>query len=172
MIKNILSKLCRFKDLILSLFCFLIAAISVLIETMLQASPCVLCFIQRALFFYLAAIFLVLFVIRRRNMSALFTQIFCCLGVLLGILTALRQIELQRLPDFSQQSSCLPSFSYLVSILGPFDALRHYLSATHGCGQVTQEYFGLSLAHYSLFAFVGIALIWLIAGYWEYLNSR
>lgn len=141
--------------------CALLLAIGFGLEHWLDLTPCNLCILQRIAFaaIGLTALLALLHHPARvgRKMYGLSMLIFADLGIAL----AGRQIWLQHLPP-EQVPACLPTIDYLVKIMPVSDVLLLALKGDGNCAEVTWRLLGLSIADWSLFAFIvfcGLALV-------------
>jgi disulfide bond formation protein DsbB len=125
--------------------------------------PCVLCIMQRIVWFILGVVLLGASV---QNPARRGTQIYGWLTLLfasIGIFWAGRQIWLESIPHLST-NLCLPGFSYLISHFPLKTNLSMLFRGSESCGEVEWIFWGWSIARWScvwfvLFAALGIGQI-------------
>jgi len=144
--------------------CLLLLAIALGLEHGLGLLPCNLCILQRIAF---AAIGMTALLALLHNPARVGRKMYGLLMLIfadLGIALAGRQIWLQHLPP-EQVPACLPTIDYLVKVMPLNDVLLLALKGDGNCAEVTWRLLGLSIADWSLLAFVlfcGLALVQLL----------
>lgn len=147
--------------LLAGLGCAALLAGGYYIQYQLFVEPCPLCILQRIVFFAIGIIF---FIAAAHNPKALGVYVYSLLNMLvasLGAALASRQLWLQQLPP-EQLPACTPSLDRLLKFNPLVDAVKLILQGSGECGEVKFMIFNLSLAHWSLFSFIGIALLCLV----------
>ncbi len=120
-------------------------------------TPCPLCMTQRG-FYVLAGLGALGAAILhpagvKRYLASTFILL-CCVG---GAAIAGRQVWLQSLPP-DQVPACGPSLEYMFGNLPFGEALRTLMMGDGNCAEVVWTLFGLSMADWSLIAFIGLGL--------------
>ena len=141
--------------------CLLIMAGALYLEHVVGLAPCPLCVVQRicVILFGLACLIAAL-----HGPGLLGQRLYACLLLLLALAgggTAARQVWLQSVPA-DQLPSCIPPLDYLMDTL-PFQKIvAVVLHGSADCAEVTWTLFSLSIAEWSLLAFVGMLLFSLL----------
>lgn len=77
----------------------------------------------------------------------------------LGALSASRQIWLQLHPQAAITEVCVPGLEYMMTSLPFADVLKFLYSGSSHCSEVKWTLLGLSIAGWSLIAFVGFIIL-------------
>jgi len=120
--------------------------------------PCFLCLIQRSL---LAVFTLINFIAaihgpRRVGIYLYWAASMGC--ALLGAVTAVRQVLLQKIPP-DQVPNCWPSLEYMIENLSLGQALQLAFKGTVDCVEINWTLFDLSIPEWSLLFFVAMLLL-------------
>lgn len=84
--------------------------------------------------------------------------------VIAGLFFAVRQVWLQSLPK-GMVPACMPGLDILMTYFSVGDVLKALLWGGGDCAKITYRLFGLSLAVWSTFYFIGVALsLWYQVG--------
>ena len=119
--------------------------------------PCSLCITQRG-FVVLTGLLALIAAIHNPGTGGRRTYaVLGILSALLGACFAGRQLWLQSLPE-DQVPACGPGLSYIFEVFPFIDALKLLLQGDGNCAHV-DKIFGLSLAAWTLMAFIGLALV-------------
>lgn len=120
--------------------------------------PCPLCILQRLGFF---VILIVSGIAAAHNAGKSGIRVYAALDLIVAIAggaIAGRQIWLQHLPP-DQVPECGPGLEYMLEVFPFFDALRMILSGSGECAEIDWTWLGLSIAQWSLIAFVLLGLV-------------
>jgi len=147
----------RQTNLLLVLGCTGLIAAALYMEHVMKMQPCSLCITQR-IFVIATGLFALAALIHHPTGSG--RRVYAGLGVLaalLGAAFASRQLWLQSLPA-DQVPACGPGLAYIFEEFPFMEALKLLLQGDGNCAHV-DKLFGLSLALWTLLAFIGLALI-------------
>ncbi|WP_111641572.1 disulfide bond formation protein B [Marinimicrobium alkaliphilum] len=139
--------------------CAAILAVALYAEHVLGMEPCPLCMIQRLFFMATGLVALIALI---HNPGRPGRWLYAGLGIgaaTLGILTAGRQLWLQRQPE-GQGLTCGPNIDYIFSTRDFVDAIGHVMGGHGDCTQVS-TLLGVSIPLWSLLAFVGFIALYL-----------
>lgn len=123
--------------------------------------PCPLCITQR-FFLVLAAVLALVAVLH--NPKAIGTRIYSALGTVAAIAGGYfssRQLYLQSLPE-DQAPACGPSIDFILDTFPLAEALQILLRGDGNCAEVTWQFLGLSIPGWTLIAFAGLAIAWIV----------
>lgn len=145
----------------INLYIFLFCALSILVALYLEhgmgLEPCPLCITQRIFVIAVGVVALLAFL---HNPAVTGRRVYAVLGLLLAIIGGYfsgRQLWLQSLPP-EQVPLCGPSLSYMFEVFPFMDALSLLLQGDGNCAKV-DKLFGVSLALWTLLAFIALALV-------------
>ena len=128
------------------------------IQYVLYVDPCLLCMLQRALFYLLIFISLFFFIIPKipqiKSLITTYLALNITCGVL-GNLLAARQLWLQQLPA-DKVPACLPGFDKMLELYPILDIITMAIQGSGDCSEVTFTIFGFSIAFYSFITFLFI----------------
>jgi disulfide bond formation protein DsbB len=127
------------------------------IEHVLRLDPCPLCITQRA-FYVLTGLFALAAFIH--NPSPKGIRIYAVVGIIAaigGAYFAKHQLWLQSLPA-DLVPACGPGLAYMIEVFPLMEAFKMMLQGDGSCAE-PQKILGLSIALWSLIAFVGLGLI-------------
>lgn len=147
----------RTTHLIIFLGCTALMLIALYLEHVMGMEPCPLCMTQRIFVTAVGVIALLAFIHNPRKRG---TIIYAVIGVLLAVAGGYfssRQLWLQGLPP-DQVPACGPGLSYMIEVFPFMDVLRAMLHGDGNCAEV-DRLFGVSLALWTLLAFIGMALV-------------
>lgn len=141
--------------------CLLIMAGALYLEHVVGLQPCPLCVVQRVcvMLFGLLCLLAALHgpgMLGQRLYAGLLMLI-----TLTGAGTAARQVWLQSVPA-DQLPSCIPPLDYLMDTLPFQEIVRVVLHGSADCAEVSWTLFTLSVAEWSLLAFVGMLVFALL----------
>ena len=147
------------------ILCLALLATAYYMEYVMGLEPCPLCMVQRVVFIFLGLISLAAVIHNPRPHTPSGTRprtarvygLAMIVFAAFGAAIAGRQVWLQHQPA-DQLPSCLPSLDYMMDVLPFQEMLRLVFSGTADCAAVTWTFLGLSIAEYTLIAFIGFAL--------------
>lgn len=132
--------------------------LSYLIEIVWHVTPCPLCLMQRLMLGFVCLVFL-LQVLRqyygRGIVSLLIVNVYF-IGA--GLALVIRQIYLQ-LTFVGQPETCLPGTYYMLQHFPAKIVLKAMLLGTGHCGEIEWHFLGISMAWWSLIAFISLLVI-------------
>ena len=151
------------------ILCLMLLAVALYMEHVMGLEPCPLCIVQRVVFIILGLISLAAMLhnpvttaaSRKRPVASRRYGLLITLTAAFGVAIAGRQVWLQHQPA-DQLPSCLPSLDYMMDVLPFQEMLRLVFSGTADCAAVTWTFLGLSIAEYTLIAFIGFVLFGLL----------
>jgi disulfide bond formation protein DsbB len=126
------------------------------IEYLFHLTPCPLCMMQRLCTIMLAFSCLIFFVLPRHMMGYLFSG-FQAIFIILGILTAGRQMWLQSFA-VGDNSLCLPGFEELVHYFSWDTILKMLFWGSNDCATVSWKLVGLPMSYWSMGYFLCMLL--------------
>ena len=124
----------------------------------LGLEPCHLCTIQRFFYALITCTSIAGILMKNLKRSQYIWPIPNILWTLLGLLFAGRQIWLQHLPP-GDAPACLPSFSTLLTLFSPLEALLEVFKGSGDCAKIDWSFLGLNIAEYSLILFFTLLAI-------------
>lgn len=133
--------------------CFLLLA-AVYVQVYEGVIPCPLCVLQRYLFLGLATLFMIGAFWQWRRLGNTMISAGSIFVATLGIALAGRQTWLQHFPP-GENGECSLSLEYLLQTFPPQEAFLKIWQGGTDCAQSVWSLFYLSLAEWSLIAFVG-----------------
>ncbi|WP_150304754.1 disulfide bond formation protein B [Pseudomonas saliphila] len=150
------------------ILCLVLLAVALYMEHVMGLEPCPLCIVQRVVFIVLGLISLAAMLhnptpaasLKRPIASRVYGLLITLTGAF-GVAIAGRQVWLQHQPA-DQLPSCLPSLDYMMDVLPFQEMLRLVFSGTADCAAVTWTFLGLSIAEYTLIAFIGYVVFGLL----------
>lgn len=128
------------------------------VQYFLFVDPCLLCILQRAVFYSLALVSLILFFVYANKKLKITCLLFNIFLSTIGWLLAARQLWLQQLPP-DKIPACLPGFDKLLETYPIFDVISMAIKGSGDCSEISFTIFGFSIAVYSLLAFLFITTI-------------
>ncbi len=147
----------RLSFFLIFIACTLLILIALYMEHGMGLYPCPLCITQRVFVILVGLTALLAFAV---NPRALGQKIFAGLGILLAIAGgsfSSRQVWLQNLPE-DQVPACGPDVAYLLENFPLWDALSVLLRGDGNCAEVDWTFLGVSIAGWTLVAFIGLAV--------------
>ena len=147
----------RYTNLIIFLGCVGLILAGVYMEHVMRLLPCPLCITQRGFFDIIGLLALIAFI---HNPQLRGRRIYAALGILAacgGAYFAQHQLWLQSLPA-DQVPACGPGLSYMFTVFPFMEAFKMLLQGDGTCAHV-DKILGLSIAGWSLLAFIGLAFI-------------
>jgi protein dithiol:quinone oxidoreductase len=127
--------------------------------------PCLLCTVQRLVFFLLTLIFLIAILHNPRHRGIRIYGLFTTLLGILGTLIASRHIWLQMHPQHS--GVCLPGLTYIFSNLSLSQTWEVLLHGSDDCSRIYLV-LGLSIPTWSLIGFIALSVL----GVWQMVFPR
>ena len=126
-------------------------------QYVMHLEPCPLCMTQRVFIVAVGVTALVAFLVNPgRSGKAIFGGLGALLAVAGGYFSS-RQLYLQSLPA-DQVPACGPTFEDLLQNVPLLDALNVMLRGDGNCSKVDWTFLGVSIAGWTLVAFVGLVL--------------
>lgn len=125
-------------------------------QFVMKLIPCPLCITQR---FFIIGVGVVALAAFFHNPPIFGRRIYATLGAILAIIGggfSTRQVWLQNLPK-DQVPACGPDLSYLLENFPLKEAFLVLVRGDGNCAEVTWTFLGLSIAAWTLVAFVGLA---------------
>lgn len=147
----------RQTNVLIFIACTFMMLAAAYMEHVMKMVPCSLCITQRAFVILTGVLALVAAI---HNPADRGRRVYALLGILsalLGAAFASRQLWLQSLPE-DQVPACGPGLSYMFEVFPFMDAMKLLLQGDGNCAKV-DKIFGLSLAAWTLMAFVALALV-------------
>jgi disulfide bond formation protein DsbB len=141
--------------------CLLTMLGALYLEHALALEPCPLCIVQRICVMLFGVVCLLAAVHGPGMLGQRLYSVLLLVIVAAGGGTAARQIWLQSLPP-EQTPACIPPLDYLMDSLPFQDVVSVVLHGSADCAEVTWTLFTLSIAEWSLLAFVGMLLFSLL----------
>lgn len=123
------------------------------LQIYLGVTPCPLCIMQRFVMMILGFFFLIGIIFAYKVAVKRSIGFFGALFSFGGILLAGRQVWLQHLPPNSGEN-CEVSLQYLMSVLPLKQVAQKVFEGSSGCSQVGWEFMHITLAQWSLLAFI------------------
>jgi protein dithiol:quinone oxidoreductase len=157
----------RITFLLLFLGCTGLILIGLYMQHGMGLYPCPLCITQRVFIIACGFTALTAFIVNPKSMG---TKIFGSIGLILAMAGgsfSSRQLWLQSLPE-DQAPACGPALEYLLENFPLMDALSVLLRGDGNCAKVEWTLFGVSIAGWTLVAFVGLAAF----NVWQILRKR
>lgn len=147
----------RVTNLIVFLGCTALILIALYLEHVMGMEPCPLCMTQRIAVIAVGVVALLAFL---HNPAKRGVRVYAVLGLLLavgGAYFSSRQLWLQSLPP-DQVPACGPALEYMMQVFPFMDVLKAMLHGDGNCAEV-DRLFGVSLALWTLLAFIGMAAV-------------
>ena len=141
--------------------CVLIMLGAVYLEHVVGLQPCPLCVVQRVCVMLFGLLCLLAAVHGPGMLGQRLYAGLLMLITLTGAGTAARQVWLQSVPA-DQLPSCIPPLDYLMDTLPFQEIVRVVLHGSADCAEVSWTLFTLSVAEWSLLAFVGMLVFALL----------
>ena len=141
--------------------CLLIMAGALYLEHVVGLQPCPLCVVQRVCVMLFGLLCLLAAVHGPGMLGQRLYAGLLMLITLTGAGTAARQVWLQSVPA-DQLPSCIPPLDYLMDTLPFQDIVQVVLHGRADCAEVSWTLFTLSVAEWSLLAFVGMLVFALL----------
>ncbi len=128
------------------------------LENALTLAPCPLCQLQRILFLAIGLVCLTAALHKPQRPGVIVYSSLIGVFAVLGSLLAIHQLQLQAHPP-AVSSNCGMGLSYLLDTLSVSQALKLAVMGTSDCATVTWRFLGLSLAGWSLIAFIIVGIM-------------
>lgn len=145
----------RKTNFLIFIACTLMMFAAAYMEHVMKMIPCSLCITQRG---FVVLTGLLALAAALHNPAPTGHRVYASLGIISAILGACfagRQLWLQSLPA-DQVPACGPGLSYMFEVFPFMDALKLLLQGDGNCAHV-DKILGLSLAAWTLIAFIGLA---------------
>lgn len=145
----------RQTNLLIFIACVAMMLAAAYMEHVMKMVPCSLCITQRG---FVVLIGLLALLAALHNPAIHGRRAYAVAGIVSAILGACfagRQLWLQSLPE-DQVPACGPGLSYMFEVFPFMDALKLLLQGDGNCAHV-DKLFGLSLAAWTLMAFIALA---------------
>lgn len=135
--------------------CVLLMAVALYLEHVVGLEPCPMCIVQRICVIGFGLVCLVAALHGPGRLGRRVYALLAMLLVLIGGVTAGRQIYLQSVPA-DQLEACLPSLEFMMQALPMQDIVRLVFQGSADCAEVNWTLFGMSIPEWSLLAFIGM----------------
>ena len=145
-------------NLILFLGCVGLMLIAAYMEHVMGLQPCPLCITQRAFVILVGLIALIAFIHNPATTGRRIYGVAGLLAALIGAAFSARQLWLQSLPP-DQAPACGPGLAYMFDAYPFMDAMKVLLQGDGDCAKVDWTFLGVSIAGWTLVAFIGLALV-------------
>jgi len=145
----------RQTNLILFLGCAALILVGAYLEHVLKLEPCPLCITQRAFFDLVGVLGLIAFF---HNPTSAGIRGYAGAGIFFAIAggcVAARQLWIQSLPA-DQVPACGPALAYLFEVFPFMEAVKMLFQGDGSCAE-PHKILGISIAGWSLIAFIGLA---------------
>lgn len=145
----------RKTNFLIFILCTLMMLAAAYMEHVMKMIPCSLCITQRG---FVVLTGLLALAAALHNPAVTGKRVYAVLGIIspiLGACFAGRQLWLQSLPA-DQVPACGPGLAYMFEVFPFMDALKLLLQGDGNCAHV-DKILGLSLALWTLIAFIGLA---------------
>lgn len=152
----------RLVCLLIFLPCAALLVTAIYIEPFASMTPCPMCMMQRAVFAGLGLIALIALIHYPRTLGRKIYLMLCTAMAVGGAAIASRQVWLQHLPE-DQVPACGPGLAYMMEVFPLLEVIEMALVGTGDCAKVEWLYLGLSVAGWSLLAFIAMAALCLAA---------
>lgn len=139
--------------LISFLYCVVLLVAAYYLQYVVGLKPCVLCILQRVVYFAIAIITLLAVLINPRGMFHKIFTLLLSLISLLGILIAGRQTWMQYFPP--ADVGCGPNLNFMLQNFPLRQVIKTLFYGSGDCSLVTWRFIGLSMAEWSLLFFCG-----------------
>lgn len=153
----------RTLNLFCGALCMLLLSISLYFQYIINASPCLLCMIQRVIITVLGSLFILAGLVNAQK-----KYVWCLYGIFitlvsgLGLSLAARHLWLQAHTPSSAANTCLPGLSYLLANFSFVDTLKKILSHSNECTKATWQLLGFNLSFWLLIFFIFFLLVGLV----------
>ncbi len=147
----------RLTHLAIFIFTTALVLIAIYVEPFASLEPCPMCMMQRLVFVLIAG---VAFLAALHNPTSAARHLYSssvALLTLIGGAIASRQIWLQHLPE-DRVPACGPGLDYMLDVFPLLEVIEMALVGTGDCAKVDWSFMGISIAGYSLLAFIAILL--------------
>lgn len=138
---------------ICAVLCFTFLLFAYLLEYYHHLKPCALCVLQRVVLWILGIGFIIAWMHSGPRWLRYMYSIFLLIFSVVGIGLASRQIWIHHLP-MDQAPSCIASMERLLAVHPVFEVLTLIVTGSGDCAKESFLLLGLSLAAWSLLAFV------------------
>ena len=139
--------------------CLTMMAVALIIfERLMHLAPCPMCIFQR---WGVIVVGIIASAAVLHNPGKAGVRIYGCLTLIAAIsggAVSGRHVWLQSLPE-DQVPACGPGLDYLMDIFPPTDVIRMVLQGDGSCAEIVWSFMGLSLPTWTLFGFIGLALL-------------
>jgi len=147
------TKSIRFSFFIGFIITLLMIALALFMQHYMELLPCPLCIVQRVIVMVLAVVFFMGFL---HNPATWGRRVYGLLLTLIsagGLLVAGRHTWLQHLPA-DKVPECGPGLEFWMNNLPPNEVIQKVFQGSGECAEVAYRFIGLSIAEWSLVAFV------------------
>lgn len=126
--------------------------------------PCPLCITQRFFLVLCGGLALLASLQKVQRTGAMIYGALGSLAAIAGGSFSTRQLYLQSLPA-DEAPACGPSIDFIFETFPVSEALSILLRGDGNCAEVTWQFLGLSIPGWTLIAFIGLAIAWLLQIY-------
>jgi len=141
------------------IFCALLLGGAYYLQYVVGLKPCVLCILQRVVYFAIAIITLLAVVINPRGVLHKIFATLLSLVSFLGVLIAGRQTWMQYFPP--ADVGCGPNLNFMLHNFPLSQVIETLFYGSGNCALVTWRFIGLSMAEWSLLFFCGFFAVFL-----------
>ena len=138
--------------------CAGLMGIAVYLQYVVGIEPCPLCVMQRIAVIATGIVFLAAAIHHPGRLGGRIYGALIAVVSLTGTVVAGRHVWLQYLPA-DKRPSCGPGLEYLFGTFGPLEAVGRIFRGSGECGSVDWTLLGLSIPHWTLFAFI-VFTVW------------
>lgn len=131
---------------------------SLYLEYGVGLEPCLLCLVQRGFLLGLCVVNLIAYVHAPQRVGVWIYSAMSTLLAFGGIVSALRQVLVQRLPP-EKLMFCQPDLACMWRNLSPDEMFSVIYRGSEACAQIRWTLFDLSIAELSLLAFIGLFVL-------------
>lgn len=131
----------------------LMIALALFMQHVMELEPCPLCIVQRVIVMALTAVFFLGFLHNPASWGRRIYGLFLTIVSLAGLLVAGRHTWLQHMPE-DKVPECGPGLEFWMNNLPANEVVQKIFQGSGECAVVAYRFIGLSIAEWSLVAFV------------------
>ena len=148
----------RILFLIIFIGCASLLSTAIFLDPFKNMIPCPMCMMQRAFFVSLGIVALIAAIHGAKNWGQKVYAFIIVAFSMGGASVAIRQLWLQSLPE-DQVPACGPGLDYMLDVFPISEVVMMALRGTGDCAKVQWTFLHLSIAGWSLLAFVAVAAV-------------
>lgn len=152
--------------LLIALFTLILLGIGFYLEKVEGLAPCPLCILQRIVYAVIGILFIIAAIQNPKSLGKSIYSLLIFIVSGIGIALAWRQVYLEQIPA-SERPACTPSLDFLINNLPPTKVLSTILMGSGECGEVSWRFWGLSLAEWSLLAFIALMILGIVSAFFK-----